>query len=383
MLSWTVCSDDLASPLPQKDILIIDERILVVYPGGPSPNLDWSHGETTIWSRGCIVMAESGARGAIDVGSAVKTVKAEIGKAVVGYEDQVDDFLTCLLTEGHILMEGVPGVAKTTLSKSFAAVCELSYRRIQFTQDLLPTDITGHYFYDQKAAQFEVRKGPIFADLLLADEINRAPPKTQSALLEAMQERQVTIEGTTFELPNPFMVIATLNPIETEGVYPLPEAQVDRFMIKSHMDYLDEKGESDILRMKSHLDQVLNPVVTRIAIELMKQDARRVYVHDSIFDYIRDIARATRAVDDLELGLSPRGAIHLLQVTQAQAYLHERSYVIPDDVKAAAHKVVDHRLILSPEAEMEGLTRAGITDSVLATVSVPKGDFDQRKKKKE
>jgi len=328
-------------------------------------------------------MAESGARGTIDVGSAVKTVKAEIGRTVVGYEDQVEDFLICLLTDGHILMEGVPGVAKTTLSKAFAAVCELSYRRIQFTQDLLPSDITGHFFYDQKAGQFEVRKGPIFADLLLADEINRAPPKTQSALLEAMQEKQVTIEGTTFKLPDPFMVIATLNPIETEGVYPLPEAQVDRFMIKSHMDYLDEKGESDILRMKSHEDQVLNAVVTRSAIEKMQEDARRVFVHDSIFDYIRDIARATRAVDDLELGLSPRGAIHLLQVTQAQAYLHERGYVIPDDVKAAAHKVVDHRLILSPEAEMEGLTRAGITDAVLGSVSVPKGDFDQRKKKKE
>jgi MoxR-like ATPase len=328
-------------------------------------------------------MAESGVRGAIDVGSAVKTVKAEIGRTVVGYEDQVEDFLICLLTDGHILMEGVPGVAKTTLSKAFAAVCELSYRRIQFTQDLLPSDITGHFFYDQKAGQFEVRKGPIFADLLLADEINRAPPKTQSALLEAMQEKQVTIEGTTFKLPDPFMVIATLNPIETEGVYPLPEAQVDRFMIKSHMDYLDEKGESDILRMKSHEDQVLNAVVTRSAIEKMQEDARRVFVHDSIFDYIRDIARATRAVDDLELGLSPRGAIHLLQVTQAQAYLHERGYVIPDDVKAAAHKVVDHRLILSPEAEMEGLTRAGITDAVLGSVSVPKGDFDQRKKKKE
>jgi len=328
-------------------------------------------------------MAESGVRGAIDVGSAVKTVKAEIGRTVVGYENQVEDFLICLLTDGHILMEGVPGVAKTTLSKAFAAVCELSYRRIQFTQDLLPSDITGHFFYDQKAGQFEVRKGPIFADLLLADEINRAPPKTQSALLEAMQEKQVTIEGTTFKLPDPFMVIATLNPIETEGVYPLPEAQVDRFMIKSHMDYLDEKGESDILRMKSHEDQVLNAVVTRSAIEKMQEDARRVFVHDSIFDYIRDIARATRAVDDLELGLSPRGAIHLLQVTQAQAYLHERGYVIPDDVKAAAHKVVDHRLILSPEAEMEGLTRAGITDAVLGSVSVPKGDFDQRKKKKE
>ena len=320
---------------------------------------------------------------AVDVGSVVKTMKAEIGRTVVGYGDQIEDFLVCLLTDGHILMEGVPGVAKTTLSKAFAAVCDLSYRRIQFTQDLLPSDITGHYFYDQKTAQFEVRKGPVFADLLLADEINRAPPKTQSALLEAMQERQVTIEGTTFKLPDPFMVIATLNPIETEGVYPLPEAQVDRFMIKSHMDYLDEDGESDILKMKTRAEQSVRPIVTKESLDLMREDARRVFVHDTIFNYVRDVARATRAVDDLELGLSPRGAIHLLQVAQAQAYIRERGYVIPDDIKAAAHKVMDHRLILSPEAEMEGLTRAGITDNVLASVPVPKGEFDRQKKTKE
>ncbi len=320
---------------------------------------------------------------AVDVGSVVKTMKAEIGRTVVGYGDQIEDFLVCLLTDGHILMEGVPGVAKTTLSKAFAAVCDLSYRRIQFTQDLLPSDITGHYFYDQKAGEFEVRKGPVFADLLLADEINRAPPKTQSALLEAMQERQVTIEGTTFKLPNPFMVIATLNPIETEGVYPLPEAQIDRFMIKSHMDYLDEEGESNILKMKTREEESVSPIVTKEVLDRMRADARTVFVHDTIFNYVRDVARATRAVDDLELGLSPRGAIHLLQVAQAQAYIRDRGYVIPDDVKDAAHKVIDHRLILSPEAEMEGLTRAGITDSVLASVPVPKGEFDQRHKKKE
>ncbi len=320
---------------------------------------------------------------AVDVGSVVKTMKAEIGRTVVGYGDQIEDFLVCLLTDGHILMEGVPGVAKTTLSKAFAAVCDLSYRRIQFTQDLLPSDITGHYFYDQKAGEFEVRKGPVFADLLLADEINRAPPKTQSALLEAMQERQVTIEGTTFKLPNPFMVIATLNPIETEGVYPLPEAQIDRFMIKSHMDYLDEEGESNILKMKTREEESVSPIITKEVLDRMRADARTVFVHDTIFNYVRDVARATRAVDDLELGLSPRGAIHLLQVAQAQAYIRDRGYAIPDDVKDAAHKVIDHRLILSPEAEMEGLTRAGITDSVLASVPVPKGDFDKYHKKKE
>ncbi len=328
-------------------------------------------------------MAEPGAMVGGESQSAFEKVKAEIRKAVVGYEEQVEDFMMCLLTDGHMLMEGVPGVAKTTLSKAFASVCELSYSRIQFTQDLLPSDITGHFFYDQKTGKFDVRKGPVFASLLLADEINRAPPKTQSALLEAMQERQVTIEGTTFRLPDPFMVIATLNPIETEGVYPLPEAQVDRFMIKSHMDYLGEKEEAEILRKKSGEVEQPNPILARDAIGLMKKDVRRVFVHDSVFEYVRDIARATRAVDDLDLGLSPRGAIHLLQIAQARAYLRKSGYVIPDDVKGAAHKVMDHRLILSPEAEMEGLTRAGVTDSVLSSVNVPKGEFDRHAKEKE
>ncbi len=313
----------------------------------------------------------------------LKAVKAEVGKVIVGYEEQVEDFMICLLTEGHIIMEGVPGIAKTTLSKAFGSVCELSYKRIQFTQDLLPADITGHFFFDQKTGQFEVRRGPIFADLLLADEINRAPPKTQSALLEAMQERQVTIEGTTFELPNPFMVIATLNPIETEGVYPLPEAQVDRFMIKSNMDYLDEKREVDILKLKTRAEQFPVAVMRRRDIERLRESVQRTYVHDTVYEYVRDIARATRALDDLELGLSPRGAIHLIQVAQARACIRGRDYVIPDDVKDMAHKVIDHRLILTPEADMEGLTRSGITDSVLSAVAVPKGDFDSRKRPKE
>ena len=328
-------------------------------------------------------MPETGTRSIADSESVLKAVKAEVGKVVVGYEEQVDDFMTCLLTEGHIIMEGVPGIAKTTLSKAFASVCELTYKRIQFTQDILPADITGHFFFDQKTGQFEVRRGPIFADLVLADEINRAPPKTQSALLEAMQERQVTIEGNTFDLPNPFMVIATLNPIETEGVYPLPEAQVDRFMIKSHMDYLDDKGEVNILKLKTGFERVPVPVVKKREIERMRDAVRRIYVHDTVYEYVRDIARATRAIDDLELGLSPRGGIHLIQAAQAHAFIKGRDYVIPDDVKDMAHKVMDHRLILSPEADLEGLTRSRITASVLTSVTIPKGDFAQRHQQKE
>jgi MoxR-like ATPase len=318
-----------------------------------------------------------------DIEAAVNAVRTEIGKSVVGYTDQVEDFLVCLFSNGHLLIEGVPGVAKTTLAKAFAAVCGLSYKRIQFTQDLLPADLTGHYFYNQRTTEFEVRKGPLFADLVLADEINRAPPKTQSALLEAMQEQQVTIEGNTFELPRPFMVLATLNPIETEGVYPLPEAQVDRFMIKSTMDYLDQKQEVDILRLKNAPEIEPNIVLAKDAVISMRDEIVEIHAHPSILEYIESLTRATRDVEELDLGLSPRGAIHLLQTSKAHAYLRGRTYVIPDDVKAMAHKVIDHRLILSPEAELGGMTRSGITDSILSSVTVPKGEFRSGEERKE
>ncbi len=314
-------------------------------------------------------------RTTVEVESSLQRVRSEVGKAVIGYEEQLEDFFICLLTEGHLLIEGVPGVAKTTLAKAFSSVCSLSYRRIQFTQDLLPADITGHYFFNQRSNEFEVRKGPIFADLVLADEINRAPPKTQSALLEAMQERQVTIEGETFDLPEPFMVLATLNPIETEGVYPLPEAQVDRFMIKSNMDYLDEGRETDVLKLKDEAEEPVMQVMPRTTILEMAEDVSRMHAHPSILQYVEAIARATRTIDGLDLGLSPRGAIHLFQTSKARAYLRGRDYTIPDDVKAMAHKVIDHRLILSPEAELGGMTRATITDSILSQITVPKGEF--------
>ncbi len=318
-----------------------------------------------------------------DIEAAVNAVRTEIGKAVVGYADQVEDFLVCLFSNGHLLIEGVPGIAKTTLAKAFAAVCGLSYKRIQFTQDLLPADLTGHYFYNQRTTEFEVRKGPLFADLVLADEINRAPPKTQSALLEAMQEQQVTIEGNTFELPCPFMVLATLNPIETEGVYPLPEAQIDRFMIKSTMDYLDQKQEVDILRLKNAPKTEPRIVLAKDAVISMRDEIVEIHAHPSILEYIESLTRATRDVEELDLGLSPRGAIHLLQTSKARAYLRGRTYVIPDDVKAMAHKVIDHRLILSPEAELGGMTRSGVTDSILSSVTVPKGEFRSGEERKE
>lgn len=328
-------------------------------------------------------MPETKIRAHQDIEAAVNAVRTEIGKSVVGYTDQVEDFLVCLFSNGHLLIEGVPGVAKTTLAKAFAAVCGLSYKRIQFTQDLLPADLTGHYFYNQRTTEFEVRKGPLFADLVLADEINRAPPKTQSALLEAMQEQQVTIEGNTFELPRPFMVLATLNPIETEGVYPLPEAQVDRFMIKSTMDYLDQKQEVDILRLKNAPEFEPKIVLSKDAVISMRDEIVEIHAHPSILEYIESLTRATRDVEELDLGLSPRGAIHLLLTSKAHAYLRGRTYVIPDDVKALAHKVIDHRLILSPEAELGGMTRSGITDSILSSVTVPKGEFRSGEERKE
>jgi MoxR-like ATPase len=312
-----------------------------------------------------------------DAQKMVRDVVSEVGRAIVGYEDVISDFLIALSSGGHIILEGVPGIAKTTLSKSLAKAMAIEYRRIQFTQDLLPTDITGHYFFNQETRKFEIRKGPVFAELLLADEINRAPPKTQSALLESMQEKSVTIEGTTFQLPDVFMVLANLNPIETEGVYPLPEAQIDRFMMKVKMDYPSEEEETIILSLKNAFDEEPRPIITRESIMQLKKMAFEVHSHRSILVYIRDITRATRQREQLEYGLSPRGGVHLLATAKGHALISGRSYVIPDDVKAMAHKVIDHRLMLSPEAELEGLTASSLTETILSEVPVPKGDFGE------
>ncbi|UCE46104.1 MAG: MoxR family ATPase [Methanobacteriota archaeon] len=304
-------------------------------------------------------------------------LKGEIGEIIVGYEEQVDDFITCLLIDGHLLVQGVPGVAKTTLSKALTDASGLSFNRIQFAQDLLPSDITGHYFYNQKLGDFEMRKGPVFASVVLEDEVNRAPPKTQSALLEAMQERRVTVEGTTFELPDPFIVVATINPIETEGVYPLPEAQMDRFLIRSTMDYLDLESELEMLRLKGRVQGRPKVVLKQGDIHRMRAGVLEMHMDDSIVEYVRDLMRAIRDAEPLELGLSPRGGIHLMLAARAHAYLSGRSYVIPDDVKSMAHKVVDHRIILTPEADLEGHTPGSVTEAVLSEVPIPKGDFGE------
>jgi len=318
-----------------------------------------------------------------DAEEMLRELTSEIAATVVGYEETIKDFLISLAANGHILIEGVPGIAKTTLCKAIATALDIQYGRIQFTQDLLPADITGHNFYNLETSKFELRRGPIFTELLLADEINRAPPKTQSSLLEAMQEKNVTIEGSTLPLPEVFMVVATLNPVETEGVYPLPEAQVDRFMTKLTMGYPSDAEEMAILKLKNTVEGQPDKVMSREHILDLRRLAADAHAHFSILSYIRDIARATREVDDLELGLSPRGAIHLLQTAKANAMFSGRDYVIPDDVKTMAHKVIDHRMIVSPEAELEGLTASSITESILAKVPVPKEEHGASGKTKE
>ena len=299
------------------------------------------------------------------------SIVREVSKIVVGKRKETLLLLTSLLAGGHVLIEGVPGVAKTLLSKAFALTLNLDFNRVQFTPDLLPNDIIGTYIYDQKRNEFVLRKGPIFTNILLVDEINRASPKTQSALLEAMQEKQVTIEGETLELPEPFMVIATLNPIETEGVFPLPEAQLDRFMMKIYLDYPSPFEEKEILvRQKIINEFMVRPVVTRE--ELLEISGRvwDVRVSDEILSYIIDIVNAIRRHEKVRLGVSPRGSVHLYMASKAYALLNGRNYVLPDDVKRLAVPVLAHRIILKPEAIYEGVDKRAIVREILETVSL-------------
>lgn len=305
-----------------------------------------------------------------------RAVKSEVAKAVVGYEDTVDDFLVCLMTGGHLLLEGVPGIAKTTLIKVFTKVIGLDYRRIQFTQDMLPADITGYFYFNKKKESFELRKGPVFTNILMADEINRSSPKTQSALIEVMQENQVTIEGSTIPLDDPFLVVATRNPIETEGVYPLPEAQLDRFMIKSEMGYLSDEEELNMLKMKDN--DGVSEVRTLGGDFGAKIHGlhRRVSAAPVILEYIRDLAIETRKAKELALGASPRAAEQLLYASKAYAVIQGRSYVIPDDVKTMARKVIPHRLILTIDSELENINKFEVLENILEDeVEAPKGSF--------
>ncbi|AMQ18844.1 AAA family ATPase [Thermococcus peptonophilus] len=302
----------------------------------------------------------------------MEKIKKEVGKAIVGMEDIVELMTIALIAEGHILLEGVPGTAKTTLSKNFANTLGLKFTRIQMTPDILPADIMGHTFYDMRTGEFKLKKGPLFANVVLVDEINRASPKTQSALLEAMEEKQVTIEGITLKLPNPFIVLATRNPVEIEGVYELPTAQNDRFMMKIDVGYLPEELEKQMLKKKNLGEfKTARQVVSATELAKAKRDALKTYVSDEIIDYIYEILKETRTDERTLLGASPRAGEHLLYAAKVRAYLEGRNYVIPDDVKELALPVLAHRIVVKPEYEVEGISGKTVIMDILERIEVP------------
>jgi len=300
------------------------------------------------------------------------TISSEVGKVVVGKTEEIKMIVACLLAGGHALLQGVPGVAKTVIAKALANSLSLEFRRIQFTPDLLPSDIVGTFIFDQKESDFKLRQGPIFANIILADEINRASPKTQSALLEAMQEKQVTVEGTTMKLPFPFMVLATQNPIEFEGTYQLPEAQIDRFLMRIEIGYPTRSETIQILkRLKEIYEWNIKPVIDEKAVQDVVKLLWKVNVDDSIAGYIADIVEATRTSRDVRLGGSPRAATALQTAAAAIAMIEGRDYVIPDDVKRVTPHVLPHRLILTQEALLDGTTQASVAKTIVNSVKVP------------
>jgi MoxR-like ATPase len=304
-------------------------------------------------------------------------VRAEVARTVVGQDQVITGLLIALVADGHVLLEGVPGVAKTLLARTLAATLDLSAKRVQFTPDLMPGDVTGSLVYDARTAEFEFREGPVFTNILLADEINRTPPKTQAALLEAMEERQVSVEGTPRRLPSPFLVAATQNPVEYEGTYPLPEAQVDRFLLKLLVNVPDRDAEIELLtRHAAGFSPRDLSAVRTVAGAQDLADARKaaamVRVSPEVTAYIVDLCRATRQSPSLRLGVSPRGATALLAAARAWAWLAGRDYMIPDDVKALARPALRHRIQLRPEAELEGVTAEGVLDGLLSSLPVPR-----------
>lgn len=322
------------------------------------------------------IRTETGTDGAVvrQLAEEARTLRdravAEIARVVVGMEAVTHQFLVALLANGHVLLEGVPGVAKTTLSKVFARVLGTQYQRLQFTPDLLPSDVTGTYIFDRKQNDFVLRKGPIFCNVLLADEVNRAPAKTQSALLEAMQENQVTIEGTTLPLPRPFMVLATQNPVEQEGVYRLPEAQLDRFLLRIEMGYPEHAGEVEMLKLHSHPAVEVEQLLSADAILSMQAQLAGVYGSEELLHYIVHLAEASREHPDVALGASPRASLCLLRCARARALLDGRHYFTHEDVHAMALGVLGHRLIIRPEAEVEGKRVADVVRELVASVPV-------------
>jgi len=328
--------------------------------------------------------ATTGAHGAppapsADLRAGFTALRAEVGKAVVGQDAAVTGLVIALLCRGHVLLEGVPGVAKTLLVRALSGALDLDTKRVQFTPDLMPGDVTGSLVYDARTAQFSFREGPVFTNLLLADEINRTPPKTQASLLEAMEERQVSVEGTPRPLPDPFLVIATQNPVEYEGTYPLPEAQLDRFLLKLTMPLPERDHEVEVLRRhaagfdpRDLAAAGVRAVTDAGQLARARAEVAQVQVAPEVLGYVVDICRATRQSPSLSLGVSPRGATALLATSRAWAWLSGRGYVTPDDVKALAHPTLRHRVQLRAEAELEGVTAESVLDTVLGAVPVPR-----------
>ena len=319
------------------------------------------------------------AAGSPDARAALVGLRVEVGKAVVGQDAAVTGMVIALLCGGHVLLEGPPGVAKTLLVRTLAAALTLDFKRVQFTPDLMPGDITGSLVYDARTAEFSFTEGPVFTNLLLADEINRTPPKTQAALLEAMEERQVSVEGRPRPLPDPFVVAATQNPVEYEGTYSLPEAQLDRFLLKLTLPLPPREDEVVVLaRHAAGFDPRdlpaagVRPVAGPAELAAARSEVRRVQVAPEVLGYVVDLARATRSSPSLQLGVSPRGATALLAAARAWAWLSGRDYLVPDDVKALARPALRHRVQLRPEAELEGVTADAVLEGVLGAVPVPR-----------
>ncbi len=307
------------------------------------------------------------------VQEATRAVRQNVSRVMIGKEEVIDLLMVAMLCEGHVLFEDVPGIGKTTLAKTLAKSLGCTFQRIQFTPDLLPSDITGITFFNQKNSEFEFRPGPLLAQIVLADEINRATPRTQSALLEAMEERQISVERETVMLPRPFTVIATQNPIELEGTFPLPEAQIDRFLMRLRLDYPSHSEERLILQRFKETQPLddLQPVLTGERLQELQHMIRRVRVEPAVENYIVELVRATRNHSGVELGVSPRGTLALYRSSQAYASIHGRFYVIPDDVKRVARPVLSHRMIATSQARLHGRIMEQIIEEVLHNVSVP------------
>ena len=297
----------------------------------------------------------------------------ECGRIIVGKDDALRDVLIAFLSNGHVVLEGVPGLAKTYMARTFASILGCAFKRIQLTVDTLPADLLGSNVFNQRTGEFWYRKGPVFSNLVLADEINRCPPKSQSALLEVMEERQVSIEGVTRKLPNPFLIIATQNPVEQEGTYPLPEAQLDRFMFRLILDYPTDEEEAEVIRRK-HLGEAtdLDVLADPSTLLRMQNTCRTVFIEEDIINYIRDIVVRTRNDPQILLGGSPRASLVLMNASKTRAAMDGRDYVVPEDVRRLSVQALNHRLILKPEAELEGLTVERIVSKILGEVDCPK-----------